>query len=101
MRPWIAFVLLPPAVLLSGCNDPDPPRTEETGTYAAAELSPKLKAAANIVDAVNAKDADQYARDLADDVTVSMYGREPILTGKQAVQANRENHFCKASRCPQ
>jgi len=52
-----------------------------------------LAAARNIVDAVNAKDSDQYVRDLADDVIVTMYDGDVRLRGRDAVRANREQHF--------
>ncbi|MFK8016036.1 MAG: nuclear transport factor 2 family protein [Gammaproteobacteria bacterium] len=56
-----------------------------------------LAAAGNIVDAVNAKNSDQYVRDLADDVIVTMYDGEVRLRGRDAVRANREQHFLSHS----
>jgi len=55
--------------------------------------SPRLDAARNIVAAVNAKASEQYVRDLHEDVIVTMYDGGIRLRGKQAIQANRENHF--------
>lgn len=55
--------------------------------------SENLDAARNIVDAVNAKNSDQYIRDLDEDVVVSMYGGEVRLRGRDAVRENRLNHF--------
>ncbi|MEP4050971.1 MAG: nuclear transport factor 2 family protein [Litorimonas sp.] len=55
--------------------------------------SAKMLAAANIVDAVNAKSADQYGRDLHSDVLVKMYDGAVVLRGRDAVIQNRRQHF--------
>ncbi len=67
-------------VLVSACASP---RTE----------SPKLDAARNIISAVNAKDSDQYVRDLGADIVVAMYDGEVRLRGREAVRENRGRHF--------
>lgn len=55
--------------------------------------TPQLEAAANIVDAVNNKDAAQYIRNLHPDVVVKMYEGPVRLTGVEAVRENRALHF--------
>ena len=55
--------------------------------------SPKLDAARNIIFSVNAKDSDQYVRDLSEDVVVTMYDGEVRLRGREAVRENRRAHF--------
>ena len=77
--------------LLSGCNqsaplaaDPEPVR---------AELTKRMAAASNIVDAVNAKDAQLYGRDLAPRVRVVMYNGEMVLEGRESLIQNRASHF--------
>ena len=55
--------------------------------------SSKMSAAANIVDAVNAKSADQYGRDLHSDVFVKMYEGAVVIRGRDAVIENRRQHF--------
>ncbi|MEL6688219.1 MAG: nuclear transport factor 2 family protein [Pseudomonadota bacterium] len=55
--------------------------------------TPQLRAAANIVDAVNNKDAQQYIRDLHPEVIVKMYDGDIRLSGVEAVLDNRTQHF--------
>ena len=55
--------------------------------------TPNLVAAENIVNAVNNKDASQYAKDLHADVIVKMYGGDIRLSGREAVIENRKSHF--------
>ncbi|MEL6868298.1 MAG: nuclear transport factor 2 family protein [Pseudomonadota bacterium] len=71
-------------VLVSACA------TDLIGDMAASQ---KLEAARNIVAAVNAKNSEQYVRDLAADVVVAMYAGDVRLRGRDAVKANREAHF--------
>lgn len=78
------IVVIPLIIWLVGCAPKEINQLSET---------PKLDAARNIVEAVNAKESEQYVRDLHEDVIVTMYDGEIRLRGKQAIQANRENHF--------
>jgi len=76
---WITLLML-----LIGCAPKDVNQLPE---------SSRLDSARNIVEAVNAKESEQYVRDLHEDVIVTMYDGEIRLRGRQAIQANRENHF--------
>lgn len=58
-----------------------------------SNLTSRMAAAANIVDAVNAKSADQYGRDLHSDVLVKIYDGAVVLRGRDAVIENRRQHF--------
>ena len=78
------IIVIPLIIWLIGCAPKDINQLSE---------SPKLDAARNIVEAVNAKESEQYVRDLHEDVIVTMYDGEIRLRRKQAIQANRENHF--------
>ena len=78
------IIVIPLIIWLIGCAPKDINQLSE---------SPKLDAARNIVEAVNAKESEQYVRDLHEDVIVTMYDGEIRLRGKHAIQANRENHF--------
>ena len=55
----------------------------------------RLDAARNIVASVNAKDSEAYVRDLANDVVVTLYDGAVRLRGRDAVKANREQHFLR------
>ena len=71
---------------VAACSSNDEPKSVLANT-------PKLAAAENIVNAVNNKDASQYAKDLHTDVIVKMYDGEIRLSGREAVIENRKRHF--------
>ena len=78
------IIVIPLIIWLIGCAPKDINQLSE---------SPRLDSARNIVEAVNAKESEQYVRDLHEDVIVTMYDGDVRLRGKQAIQANRENYF--------
>lgn len=52
-----------------------------------------LEAVRGIIAAVNARDADAYIANLAEDVIVKLYEGDVRIRGRQAVRENRMRHF--------
>lgn len=81
MKRWaVVFLVAGMAVARSG--DAQDRRTEK-----------RLDAVRGIVAAVNARDADAYVADFSDDVIVRLYEGEVRVRGRQAMRANRQQHF--------
>jgi hypothetical protein len=55
----------------------------------------RLEAVRGIITAVNARDADAYVANFAEDVIVRLYEGDVRVRGRQAMRENRRQHFAR------